>query len=145
MLRLIAPLISSFANGSFKKTIKHTQYLAICYAIVGLALFFALIFSCFIGFIALTWFVAPVFAATIIVVFWLIIALIALIIGRIIAAKKQATYNKKIQDEQSSLIIASAMAAIPALIGNKKILRVAVPLIGLAAVFLAANKSKLDK
>lgn len=144
MLRLLAPLLGGIASGSVKTAVKRTRDQAISYALVGLALFMALLFLCVIAFIAMTWIMSPIWSAAIIFAFWIIVALLAFLIGRSISAKRQKIYEKQMQEERSNLMAASAVAAIPALLGNKKILGIAVPLIGLAAIMLW-NKDKNDK
>ncbi|EJF91726.1 phage holin family protein [Bartonella tamiae] len=144
MLRLIAPLISGIASGSVKSAVKRTRDQVICYAVVGFALIVALIFLCVTAFIALTWVVKPIFAGAILCGFWVGVALIALLIGRTIAAKRKKIYEKQLDEERGSLIVASVASAIPALFGNKKVLKIAIPLISIAALSLW-NKSKHKK
>lgn len=145
MLRLLAPLIGGIANGSVKTAVKSTRDQAICYALVGIALFFALVFLCIIAFIMLTWITPPIWAASIICGFWFIVALLALLIGRLIANRRRKVYKKQMNDERSNLLVASAVAAVPAILGNKKILGIALPLIGIAALILRqADHKKQD-
>ncbi|WP_225868016.1 phage holin family protein [Bartonella apihabitans] len=68
--------MSGLANGSVKTAVKSTRNQAICYFLIGLSLFFAVIFLCVIAFIALSWIVSPILSATIIFAFWLIVALV---------------------------------------------------------------------
>ncbi len=145
MLRLLAPIIGGIANGSVKTAVKSTRDQAICYAIVGIALFFALVFLCIIAFIMLTWITPPIWAASIIFGFWFIVALLALLIGRLIANRRRKIYKKQMNDERSNLLVASAVATVPAILGNKKILSLALPLIGIAALMLRqADHKKQD-
>ena len=134
MLRLIAPLIGGLANGSVKTAVKSTRNQAICYLLIGLSLFFAVIFLCVIAFIALTWVVAPILSATIIFAFWLIVVLAGFLIGRSVSAKRRKIYEEQMNDERFNLVAASLVAAVPAILKNKKTLTLAIPLIGLAAL-----------
>ncbi|CAM1627388.1 phage holin family protein [Bartonella sp. M0280] len=144
MWRLIAPLMSGLANGSVKTAVKSTRNQAICYFLIGLSLFFAVIFLCVIAFIALSWIVSPILSATIIFAFWLIVALVVFFIGRIISAKRRKIYQQQMDDERFNLVAASLVAAVPAILKNKKTLALAVPLIGLAALMFW-NKDKNSK
>lgn len=144
MWRLIAPLMSGLANGSVKTAVKSTRNQAICYFLIGLSLFFAVIFLCVIAFIALNWIVSPILSATIIFAFWLIVALVVFFIGRIISAKRRKIYQQQMDDERFNLVAASLVAAVPAILKNKKTLALAVPLIGLAALMFW-NKDKNSK
>lgn len=139
MLRLIAPLLGGIANGSMKTAVKSTRDQAICYAFMAVALFFAIAFLCVIAFIALSWIVPPIWAAVFICSFWFIIALFTFLLGRFVAAKRRKRYENQMNDERSNLLIASAIAAVPAIFGNKKIIGVALPLIGIAALMLWNN------
>ncbi len=134
MLRLIAPLIGGLANGSVKTAVKSTRNQAICYLLIGLSLFFAVIFLCVIAFIALTWVVSPILSATIIFAFWLIVVLAGFLIGRSVSAKRRKIYEEQMNDERFNLVAASLVAAVPAILKNKKTLTLAIPLIGLAAL-----------
>ncbi|MBI0020595.1 phage holin family protein [Bartonella sp. W8097] len=144
MWRLIAPLMSGLANGSVKTAVKSTRNQAICYFLIGLSLFFAVIFLCVIAFIALSWIVSPILSATIIFAFWLIVALVVFFIGRIISTKRRKIYQQQMDDERFNLVAASLVAAVPAILKNKKTLALAVPLIGLAALMFW-NKDKNSK
>lgn len=144
MWRLIAPLMSGLANGSVKTAVKSTRNQAICYFLIGLSLFFAVIFLCVIAFIALSWIVSPILSATIIFAFWLIVALVVFFIGRIISAKRRKIYQQQMDDERFNLVAASLVAAVPAILKNKKTLALAVPLIGVAALMFW-NKDKNSK
>lgn len=144
MWRLIAPLMSGLANGSVKTAVKSTRNQAICYFLIGISLFFAVIFLCVIAFIALSWIVSPILSATIIFAFWLVVALVVLFIGRIISAKRRKIYQQQMDDERFNLVAASLVAAVPAILKNKKTLALAVPLIGLAALMFW-NKDKNSK
>lgn len=144
MWRLIAPLMSGLANGSVKTAVKSTRNQAICYFLIGLSLFFAVIFLCVIAFIALSWIVSPILSATIIFAFWLVVALVVFFIGRIISAKRRKIYQQQMDDERFNLVAASLVAAVPAILKNKKTLALAVPLIGLAALMFW-NKDKNSK
>lgn len=141
MLRLIAPLIGGLANGSVKTAVKSTRNQAICYFLIGLSLFFAVTFLCVIAFIALSWVVSPILSATIIFAFWLIVALVVFLVGRSIAAKRRKVYDEQMNDERFNLVAASLVAAVPAILKNKKTFALAVPLIGLAALMFR-NKDK---
>lgn len=144
MWRLIAPLMSGLANGSVKTAVKSTRNQAICYFLIGLSLFFAVIFLCVIAFISLSWIVSPILSATIIFAFWLVVALVVFFIGRIISAKRRKIYQQQMDDERFNLVAASLVAAVPAILKNKKTLALAVPLIGLAALMFW-NKDKNSK
>lgn len=144
MWRLIAPLMSGLANGSVKTAVKSTRNQAICYFLIGLSLFFAVIFLCVIAFIALSCIVSPILSATIIFAFWLVVALVVFFIGRIISAKRRKIYQQHMDDERFNLVAASLVAAVPAILKNKKTLALAVPLIGLAALMFW-NKDKNSK
>lgn len=134
MLRLIAPLLGGLANGSVKTAVKSTRDQAICVFLVGLSLFLAVFFLCVIAFIALTSIVSPIFAATIVCIFWLLVALVGFFIGRRLSEKRRKVYAAQMADERNNLIAASLIAAVPAILKNKKTLTIAVPLIGLAAL-----------
>lgn len=144
MLRLIAPLLGGLANGSMKTAVKSTRDQAICYLIIGLSLLFATAFLCIIAFIALNWIVPPIWAATVILIFWLVVALFVFFIGRNISAKRRKIYKEQMNEERANLVAASAVAAIPALLKDKKTLAIVIPLIGLAAL-LFWNKDKNTK
>lgn len=144
MLRLIAPLLGGLANGSMKTAVKSTRDQAICYFLIGLSLFFAVAFLCGIAFIALNWVVSPIWAATIIFAFWLVVALCVFFVGRTISAKRRKIYEEQMNEERANLVAASLVAAIPAILKDKKTLTVAIPLIGLAAL-LFWNSDKNTK
>ncbi|AQT43513.1 hypothetical protein BBC0178_020840 [Bartonella apihabitans] len=65
-------------------------------------------------------------------------------IGRIISAKRRKIYQQQMDDERFNLVAASLVAAVPAILKNKKTLVLAVPLIGLAALMFW-NKDKNSK
>ena len=136
--------MSGLANGSVKTAVKSTRNQAICYFLIGLSLFFAVIFLCVIAFIALSWIVSPILSATIIFAFWLVVSLVVFFIGRIISAKRRKIYQQQMDDERFNLVAASLVAAVPAILKNKKTLALAVPLIGLAALMFW-NKDKNSK
>lgn len=144
MLRLIAPLLGGLANGSMKTAVKSTRDQAICYFIIGFSLFFAVAFLCVIAFIALNWIVSPIWAATFIFVFWLVVAMSGFFVGRSISAKRRKIYEEQMNEERANLVTASVVAAIPALLKDKKTLTIAIPLIGLATL-LFWNKDKNTK
>lgn len=144
MLRLIAPLLGGLANSSMKTAVKSTRDQAICYFIIGLSLFFAITFLCGIAFIALNWIVSPIWAATIVFAFWFVVALFGFFVGRSISAKRRKIYEEQMNEERANLVAASVVAAIPALLKDKKTLAIAIPLIGLAAL-LFWNKDKNTK
>lgn len=139
MLRLIAPLLGGLANGSVKTAVKSTRDQAICIFLVGLSLFLAVLFLCVIAFIALISIVSPIWAATIVCIFWLLVALVVCIIGRRLSEKRRKAYAAQMEDERNNLIAASLIAAMPAILKNKKTLAIAVPLIGLAALLFWNN------
>lgn len=99
---------------------------------------------CGIAFIALNWVVSPIWAATIIFAFWLVVALCVFFVGRTISAKRRKIYEEQMNEERANLVAASLVAAIPAILKDKKTLTVAIPLIGLAAL-LFWNSDKNTK
>lgn len=135
-MRLITPLLGGLANGNVKSVVKSTRDRALCFFFVGLSLFLALIFLCVIAFIALSIIVAPIWAATIICIVWLIVALLVFVIGRRLYEKRQKAYAAQREGERNNLIAASLIAAVPAILRDKKTLSIVVPLIGLATLLL---------
>lgn len=136
MLGLLSPLISGFAAGNIKGVVKRTKIQAVCWTIIAIAAFLAVGFACLLSYLWLAEFVSPLMSATILVGFWLVVALIAFIVMKMLSVKQKRTHKQEMEQERVNLLLSSALAAIPALTAKKKFGIIAAPLVGIAVLAL---------
>lgn len=142
MFGLLTSLLGGLTSGGINQAVKRTKTQVIILSLTGVFAILALVFLCVFIYLGLTCFVAPLWAAGILFASFLIIALLVFFIGQAIAKKQKLALEKQAEEERSALLLSSALAAIPAAIaGDKKVAMIALPLIGLAALWLYKNKS----
>lgn len=142
MLGILTSLLGGLTSGGIKQTVKRTKTQVLILGLTGIFAILALVFLCVFVYLGLTCFVAPLWAAGILFALFLIIALLVFFIGQAMAKKQKIALEKQAEEERNALLFSSALAAIPAAIaGDKRVAMIALPLIGLAALWLYKNKS----
>lgn len=141
MFGLLTSLLGGFTSGGISQAVTRTKTQAIILAVTAFFVVLALVFFCVFIYLALTCFIAPLWAAGALFALFVIIALLVYFIGQSIATKQRLALEKKAEEERSALLLSSALAAIPAAFaGDKKVALIALPLIGLAALWLYKGK-----
>ncbi|MCZ2203676.1 phage holin family protein [Bartonella sp. A05] len=143
MQKLIAPLMSHLVGGRIKNTVKQIRIRTICYGIIGISLFMALIFLCVMGFIALCLVVEPLVAASIMFFIWLFIAGLGVLLGHVFRTYQRYAHQKQLEEQRHQLMTASTLSGIAMLGQNLPFTKLGVPILGLVA-YLLWQKDKKD-
>jgi|GEM_PF-1433074 len=145
MFSLLSPLVGGLASGSIKGVVKRTKIQAVCWVMIAGAGFFAVVFACLLSYLWIGEFVSPVMSATILLGFWLAVALIALIAMKILSVRQRNRRKQEMAQERTKLLVNSALAAGTAAfrMNRKFTLATVVPLIGIALLAFLDNSEKL--
>lgn len=119
MLRIFIPIFGKIATDnvfSIKKIIKKTKMQSIGFIFIAAALLFAAFFFSAAAFFYIAEFMSPVYAAVVLGLFWLLLAVLAALIMKIAAFCSGKTMRARRADEQKKMLTEAALAAVPALL-----------------------------
>jgi len=147
MFNLLSPLIGGLTSGGIRGVVKRTKIQAACWGIICIAAIFCVGFSCLLSYLWIREFASPIMSAAILFGFWLLVAVIALIVMKILSARQNYRHKQEMAQERTRLLVSSALAAIPtAFTINKKFaLASAVPLLGIALLAMLNHTQNTDE
>lgn len=144
MFGVLLSLLGSFSAGGIDHAVKRTKTQAIVLGFTAFLGIIAVLFFCVFIYLALSCFLPPLWASASLFMLFFVLTMLVYFIGQAMAKKQKKALEKKTHEQQKSLLVSSALAAIPAaLAGDKKVAMIALPLIGLAALWF--YKNNIDK
>lgn len=147
MLSLLFPLFGKYAADSLKSAVEKTKFQALCGALIGGALLFAVFFICLTVFFLLWEHMSPVKAAAILALIWLLIAFVSLLAMKISMDRRRRERQKLLGAENAKLFAGTALSLAPGVLalGGKSLKRLgllAVVATGALAAYGALHKDK---
>ncbi|AGF74999.1 putative membrane protein [Bartonella australis AUST/NH1] len=142
MSKFITPLLSYLVGEKVKNTVTRIRIQTICYGITGFALFMAVLFLSFAGFISLCSISGPVTAASIMLLIWLFVAGLSVFVGRLLAAYQRHNHRKQLEEQRHKLIQESAFSGVEILSKHLPLAKLGIPALGLATYLLWRRDKK---
>lgn len=119
MLSLLFPFLGKFTADTAENVrafVRQTRYRALCWLLIGAALFFAALFACLALFFYLASVMTQLKAAVLLALVWLLAAFIGALCLKIGRKRQQSRRSALVSPEQKKLLTGTALAAAPALL-----------------------------